>query len=124
MSGQTDIDHPLCEECTDTLLDQLDEQLRTAEDELKDYKEFLHKLNEKNPVRDESLAKELEDLEKEENELIAKLEEVENERKKVSESLEKEKQISHDLDEAEKAYYIEYCELQKELLEFEDEQQR
>ncbi|XP_015282259.1 PREDICTED: beclin-1 [Gekko japonicus] len=24
MSGQTDVDHPLCEECTDTLLDQLD----------------------------------------------------------------------------------------------------
>lgn len=48
MSGHTDIDHPLCEECTDTLLDQLDQQLRTTEDELKDYKEFLHKLNEKN----------------------------------------------------------------------------
>uniref|UniRef100_A0A4W3HMT7 Beclin-1 n=1 Tax=Callorhinchus milii TaxID=7868 RepID=A0A4W3HMT7_CALMI len=27
MSGQTDVDHPLCEECTDMLLDQLDQQL-------------------------------------------------------------------------------------------------
>lgn len=73
---------------------------------------------------DESLSKELDDLEIEEKELIVKLEEVEDERKKVSEALEKEKQISKELDKAEKAYHIEYCELQRELLDFEDEQQR
>ncbi|KAK3736111.1 hypothetical protein QZH41_013528 [Actinostola sp. cb2023] len=123
MSGQSDVDHPLCEECTDTLLDHLDEQLRITEDELKDYKEFLHKLNEQHLAGDESLSNELTDLEKEEQQLIAKLEEVEEERKKVSEALEKEKQISKELDEAEKAYFIEYCEYQKEILEFEDEQQ-
>ncbi|XP_059812486.1 beclin-1 isoform X5 [Hypanus sabinus] len=38
MSGQTDVDHPLCEECTDTLLDQLDQQLNVTENECQNYK--------------------------------------------------------------------------------------
>ncbi|XP_031572939.1 beclin-1-like [Actinia tenebrosa] len=123
MSEQSDIDHPLCEECTDTLLDQLDKQLKTTEEEFSSYKEFLHKLNEQQLAGDESLSKELEELQKEEADLIAQLEKVEEERKKVSEALENEKQTSRKLDDAEKAFYIEYCEYQRELLEFEDEQQ-
>lgn len=38
MSGQTDVDHPLCEECTDTLLDHLDTQLNITENECQNYK--------------------------------------------------------------------------------------
>ncbi|KAK2522328.1 Becn1 [Columba livia] len=38
MSGQTDVDHPLCEECTDTLLDQLDTQLNITENECQNYR--------------------------------------------------------------------------------------
>ncbi len=37
LSGQADIDHPLCEECTDTLLDELDIRLATAEAEAAEY---------------------------------------------------------------------------------------
>lgn len=50
MSGQTDVDHPLCEECTDTLLDHLDTQLNITENECQNYKwddclSFLVQLN-------------------------------------------------------------------------------
>ncbi|XP_073722633.1 beclin-1 isoform X3 [Misgurnus anguillicaudatus] len=38
MSGQADVDHPLCEECTDTLLDHLDTQLNITENECQNYK--------------------------------------------------------------------------------------
>ncbi|MCI4383866.1 hypothetical protein PGIGA_G00031630 [Pangasianodon gigas] len=38
MSGQSDVDHPLCEECTDTLLDHLDTQLNITENECQNYK--------------------------------------------------------------------------------------
>uniref|UniRef100_A0A673ASJ2 Beclin-1 n=1 Tax=Sphaeramia orbicularis TaxID=375764 RepID=A0A673ASJ2_9TELE len=41
MSGQTDVDHPLCEECTDTLLDHLDTQLNITENECQNYKSAL-----------------------------------------------------------------------------------
>ena len=117
MSGQSTIDHPLCEECTDTLLDQLDQQLKITDDELKDYKVFFEKLNDKPSLDGEALSKELE-------ELIKKLEEIEMERSKVAEKLEAEKERSKQLEIEENKYWMEYSEYQKELLESEDEQQR
>ena len=124
MSGQSDVDHPLCEECTDTLLDQLDQQLKITEDELKDYKIFLDKLNDKQTLDAEMLSTELDKLRKEEAELISKLKEVEKEREKVSEKMEKERERSKQLEEEEKKYWTDYNDYQKEFLEFEDEQQR
>ena len=41
VSSNSEIDHPLCEECTDTLLELMDQQLRLTEDELNDYSQFL-----------------------------------------------------------------------------------
>ena len=70
MSAQSDIDHPLCEECTDTLLDQLDHQLKVTTDELNNYKEFLDKIDSNKQEDTESLAKELEDLKLEESQLM------------------------------------------------------
>ena len=125
MSGQSDIDHPLCEECTDTLLDQLDQQLKISEDEIKDYREFLTKLNKQKAQQDESaLSHELSKLKKEEADLVARLEAVERERKQVAEAMEKERDESKRLEEEEKRLAMEYSEYQKELFEFEDEQQR
>lgn len=124
MSGQSEVDHPLCEECTDTLLDHLDEQLKITEDELKDYKVFFNKLNDKPALDTEGLSKELTDLRKEEEELIRKLEEVEKERENVAKKMEMEKERSKQLEEEERKYWLEYSEYQKELLECEDDQQR
>ena len=71
MSAQSDIDHPLCEECTDTLLDQLDHQLKVTTDEFNDYsKEFLDKIDASKEEDSGLLAKELEDLKLEESQLI------------------------------------------------------
>ena len=71
MSAQSDIDHPLCEECTDTLLDQLDHQLKVTTDEFNDYsKEFLDKMDANKEEDTGLLAKELEDLKLEESQLI------------------------------------------------------
>ena len=124
MSGQSSIDHPLCEECTDTLLDQLDQQLKITEDELKDYKIFFNKLNDKPLLDGDALSTELAGLRKEEEELIRQLEEIEMERGKVAEKMESEKERSKLLEIEEKRYWMEYSEYQKELLEYEDEQQR
>lgn len=123
MSGHSSIDHPLCEECTDTLLDQLDQQLKITDDELKDYKVFFNKLNEKPSVDTDALSKELAELRKEEEELVRQLEEVEKEREKVAEKMEIEKERSKQLAIEEKKYWTEYSEYQKQLLEYQDEQQ-
>lgn len=124
MSGQSSIDHPLCVECTDTLLDQLDQQLKITDDDLKDYKVFFNKLYDKPSLDGDALSKELAELRREEEELIRKLEEIELERGKVAEKMESEKERSKLLEIEEKKYWMEYSEYQKELLEYEDEQQR
>lgn len=41
LSATSEVDHPLCEECTDTLMELLNQQLQFAEEELQDYTAFL-----------------------------------------------------------------------------------
>lgn len=77
MSGQTDVDHPLCEECTDTLLDQLDTQLHVTENECQNYKRCLEILEQMNEDDSEQLQKELRELALEEERLVQELEDVE-----------------------------------------------
>lgn len=45
LSSNSEVDHPLCEECTDSLLDLLDQQLRLTAEELNDYSSFLKRCN-------------------------------------------------------------------------------
>lgn len=123
MSGQSDVDHPLCEECTDTLLDQLDQQLKITEDEYNDYRDFLEKLgNDSEDVNEDALDEELKQLKEEQRALYQQLESIENEHSHVLEQLEKEKQESKRLDEEEERYYKEYNEYKRQLLDFEDSQ--
>ncbi|XP_048783072.1 beclin-1 isoform X2 [Lagopus muta] len=89
MSGQTDVDHPLCEECTDTLLDQLDTQLNITENECQNYKRCLEILEKMNEDDKEKLQTELKELALEEEQLIQELEDVEKNRKVVAEDFER-----------------------------------
>ena len=57
MSGNTEVDHPLCEECTDNLLNKLDSQLSITEKELESYKELLAALETNELEDDETLGK-------------------------------------------------------------------
>ncbi|XP_066264568.1 beclin-1-like isoform X2 [Branchiostoma lanceolatum] len=125
MSGQTDVDHPLCEECTDTLLDQLDQQLRIIEDECKDYREFLEKLKltEDHSTEEQQLESQLNKLKAEEKELMRVLEQVETERSDIAREVVVETAESERLDqEEENRYWQEYGEYKRQLLELEDDQ--
>ena len=62
MSGQTDVDHPLCEECTDTLLDQLDTQLHATENECQNCKRCLETSEQMSEDDSEQLGLELKEL--------------------------------------------------------------
>lgn len=64
LSSNSDVDHPLCEECTDQLLELLDQQLHLTEDECNDYSKFLDRLKaeEDSPQSLESLEKELSEV--------------------------------------------------------------
>ncbi|XP_036307137.1 beclin-1 isoform X2 [Pipistrellus kuhlii] len=121
MSGQTDVDHPLCEECTDTLLDQLDTQLNVTENECQNYKRCLEILEQMNEDDSEQLQVELKELALEEERLIQELEDVEKNRKLVAENLEKVQAEAERLDQEEAQYQREYSEFKRQQLELDDE---
>ncbi|CAH1789427.1 unnamed protein product [Owenia fusiformis] len=123
MSGHSEVDHPLCEECTDSLLDQLDQQLKVTEDECKAYRDFLEELGtggEK--VDEEALDKDLDQLRAEAKALGQQLESIEVENSHIQEELKKEKKEAQRLDKEEEKYYKEYNEYKRQLLEYEDAQ--
>ncbi|NXM03645.1 BECN1 protein, partial [Tyrannus savana] len=121
MSGQTDVDHPLCEECTDTLLDQLDTQLNITENECQNYKRCLEILEQMNEDDKEKLQTELKELALEEEQLIQELEDVEKNRKIVAEDFERVRAEAERLEQEEAQYQKEYCEFKRQQLELDDE---
>lgn len=44
LSSNSGIDHPLCEECTDTLLDMMDKELKNTKQDFQEYSDFLKTL--------------------------------------------------------------------------------
>ncbi|EHB16504.1 Beclin-1 [Heterocephalus glaber] len=120
-SGQTDVDRPLCEECTDTLLDQLDKQLNVTENECQNYKRCLEILEQMNEDDGELLQRELRELALEEEWLIQELEEVEKNRHVVAENLETVQAKAEWLDQEEAQYQREYSEFKRQQLELDDE---
>lgn len=125
MTGQSTVDHPLCEECTDTLLNQLDDQLKITEEECKDYRNFLEKLENNNDCSDDaSLDDELKQLRAEESTLREQLHLVETEHETVKKEIQKEKEIAKKLEEEEERYWKEYNEYKRQVQELDDEQKR
>jgi beclin 1 len=125
MSSNTNIDHPLCEECADQLVNQLDAQCKLVEKENADYSALVNKLSKQ--VSNESeiveLENELKMLELEEKELLEKLQGVE---KKETELLsEKEKLIAEEasLLHQEQSHLLEYSNFKRQLIKLEEKQE-
>ena len=123
MSGASDIDHPLCEECTDNLLDLLNDQLVSTENELEGYKNLLGKLESKDYTNDSLLDLEIDRLEKEQNELMKEISGIEIAHNQLTEERKLIKIDEEKLKVQEDYHWREYCKHQKSLLDFEDEQQ-
>ncbi|KAM4525089.1 beclin-1 [Odontesthes bonariensis] len=121
MSGQTDVDHPLCEECTDTLLDHLDTQLNITENECQNYKQCLELLSNLQVEDEETLLAELQHLKEEEEALVQELEAVEEQRAAVAQDLTQSRVQSQQLDTEELQYQKEYSEFKRQQLELDDE---
>ncbi|BFZ15451.1 hypothetical protein BsWGS_18490 [Bradybaena similaris] len=123
MSGQSDIDHPLCEECTDHLLDNLDHQLKIVEDESKEYREFLDRLGySEDAINEPELDEELRQLMQEEKRLQQELAQAERDRMKIAEAMTVEKEKAKKLDEEEEKYWQEFNDQSRVAIELEDEQ--
>jgi len=123
LSDNSSVDHPLCEECTDTLLQSLEQQLELAEQDSQQYQEYLNKLNSETEDTSEvgELEKELERLQVEEGELMKELEDLKAENASIDADLEKEALAREQLEHQEEQYWRQYSQHKQQLLLAEDE---
>jgi beclin 1 len=124
MSTNSTIDHPLCEECADQLINQLDVQCKIVQKEQSEYSNLINKLNQENLNENEvsQLENELEALELEERELLKKLNDAEIEEAELEEKVEKKLSEEEKLIEEEEKLMIEYCNYKSLLINLEEKQ--
>eukprot|EP00039_Didymoeca_costata_P019555 m.337986 g.337986 ORF g.337986 m.337986 type:complete len:411 (+) comp18285_c0_seq1:139-1371(+) len=124
-SMSSDTDHPLCEECTDGLLDELDEKLRVAEDNLRICSEFLKdfKKSQSGSESNNNTTEALSEIQQEELELMTKLKNIEDERAKVKVAIDEQEKESLVLDQEEERHWKEFNEHERSVQESIEEQQ-
>ncbi|XP_047561395.1 beclin-2 [Lutra lutra] len=118
LTGEKDMDHPLCEDCTDKLLEQIDTQLVIVESENQSYKYWMGRICEEET---KTLQEELEGLELEEARLVQELKEVEKNQERIAEDLEAARAETKMLDQQDEQYWRDYSYLQWQQLELQDE---
>ena len=123
ISKNGEIDHPLCEECTDSMLETMDQELKLAEEEAQEYQAYMNKLDQESESdsKVDELQKELDRLELHEKNLLEDLTKMREKTKKSEAELEKQIQIKEKLDVEEQQLWKEYSKLQRDLLMAEDD---
>jgi len=141
INKRMEVNHPLCEECTDAILDALDQQLKVTQDECRDYSEYLERMTDENTAAtsdsadksssskapsptptEEQLAAKLEALQLEEEELLKELADLEEEKLKMETEKKTHAEELEKLEEEEENYWKLYSEYKRQVLELEDDQ--
>ncbi|KAF9335436.1 autophagy protein 6 [Podila minutissima] len=123
MSAKSDVDHPLCQECTDMLLDALAKQLRDVSRERDCYIDFLRTVN-SNIVGDdemERLENDIKTIQQDETTSVQALRDIEEQQKKVQDEIALLELESLELDKEEERYWQECNEFQLALQNFHNE---
>ncbi|KAM8814547.1 beclin-2 [Rhynchonycteris naso] len=116
-----DLDHPLCEDCTDNLLEQLDTQLAISESESQNYSRCLETREGSREDEREALQEELNGLELEKARLVQELEQVERTRVRAVVALQAAQAETEMLGQQERQHHADYSKLQWQQLELSDE---
>ncbi|XP_055905655.1 beclin-1-like protein [Eupeodes corollae] len=122
LSSNSEFDHPLCDECTDSMLELLERELKIAENEWRDYKSYLEKLekSEEKPNIPE-LRKELADLESKEKHLLEELSKLKVKESTLNAEIKAEEAEKAKLAEQEVSYWREYTKHRRDLMLTEDD---
>ncbi|CAG8590992.1 4623_t:CDS:2 [Racocetra fulgida] len=123
MSSRSEIDHPMCQECTDMLLDSLSKQLSDASRERDCYIDFLKKVNVSiiSDAEQESLQKEIHEIRSSELAAIKTLKEIESERDTLKKELAALEEEARELDKLEESYWQEFNDFHLQLQAFQNE---
>lgn len=125
ISAHSDIDHPLCDECPEAVLDMYDQDIREMESARQHYDQMGHQLQQEvEQYRAEmtELDDELVELRKTEKELKARLMKTEEERKKIVAEKKAQEDREAKLKEEEQAYWRDFNLHQQKMLQLKDEQ--
>ncbi|XP_046736237.1 beclin-1-like protein isoform X1 [Diprion similis] len=126
LSSSSSADHPLCDECTDSLLMLMDQQLRLTEGEWSDYNEYLKQLESEQQQLDEdlelsNLVKELQDIKAEEERMIGELEALRREEAATRTAIAQQERERERLQGEEERYWREYSRHRRDMMFAEDE---
>ncbi|CAH0381992.1 unnamed protein product [Bemisia tabaci] len=118
VSGHSAVDHPLCEECADSLLDLMDQELKLTVEECHHYQKFFVKKFEVlgNDGELDTLTKELEKLKEEEERLMNELASLQEEEKATEGDIAVGEEEKERLDQEEQRYWREYSRQRSELM--------
>nr|SVE74111.1 EOG090X048D [Daphnia barbata] len=112
VSSTSDIDHPLCDDCSDSLLILLEQQLFQSEEECQEYKQFLSKITketeDENLVSLDIIEKELHALQVEELELKSELSELVHKHELIIKEIEAEREEENCVKQEEEKYWKSY----------------
>lgn len=120
LTSISQINHPVCTDCSDFLLEMMDQQLKLAERDWKEYDVYLRNLNEEIPDVD-GLEKELQNLLKEEEKLSSELEGLNKDEKTIKETIKAQEEEKKRLKVEDEKYWREYTKHRRELIAAEDE---
>lgn len=122
LSGNSNIDHPLCDECTDALVDLLSQETKLTEDDYRDYCKYLQKLEkEQFEPRLQDLQKELQEHKSEEQQLLRQLDELRQEEMATLEAIRVQEERAALLAKDEEECCKQYMKHRKEALYADDE---
>ncbi|XP_066216990.1 beclin-2 [Saccopteryx leptura] len=116
-----DLGHPLCEDCTDNLLEQLDTQLAISESDSQNYRCSLETREGSSGDEREALQEELKGLEMEEARLVQELEQVERTRARAAVALQAAQAETEMLGQQERQHHTDFSKSQWQQLELCDE---
>lgn len=123
LSDNSEVDHPLCEECTDTLLESMEQQLELAETDAQEYADYLSRLTGETEESScvAQLEAELRQLQLEEAALITDLAALKAEDGEIEQQLGAATRQREQLEREEEHYWREYSRHRHRLLLAEDE---
>ncbi|KAI5786339.1 autophagy protein Apg6-domain-containing protein [Peziza echinospora] len=123
LSAKSDIDHPICMECTDLLIDGLSKRLGNSTRERDAFVEFLKKVNSEIPTAEETAQaiQELEAIKAEEAIAIESLKEMERKKAQVQAELHLLEEEARNLDIAEEKFWRDRNFFALQLEEFQNE---
>lgn len=125
LSDQSDIDHPLCEECADFVIEQMDNQLSILERECNEYDEYLKTIEKEEETPDEEvdlLKNKLKAVQDKQSSMIKELKSLNKDQKKLDEELERYENELKRLKIDEEKYWHEYNSVKFSLYQCEEEQ--